>query len=284
MSNINAAIWQAWFEDMMNSVFMCYTLPMLKCPICNEELTREGKTVQCINHHSFDVAKQGYINLSTRQKKNQGDNAAMVKARSEFLEKGYYSFLRDEICSIIQKYNCSTLIDAGCGQGYYTRKFSEYVNECIGIDLSKDAVLYAAKKDKKPLYLVSSIFEMPVISRWADCVTSIFVPAAAEEIHRVLKENGTWITVGPGPMHVYELKEVMYEKHYKNELPVTEYKGYEKLSSQIIAQKHLVSDCMALLDMTPYRYKSSKEAVERVENMKETEITFEFVITVWRKV
>ncbi len=257
---------------------------MLKCPICNEELNRNGKSVQCIHHHSFDVAKQGYINLSIRQKKNQGDNAAMVKARSQFLEHGYYEFLKTRISQIIQEHGCETIIDAGCGQGYYTKAFSAVTKECIGIDLSKDAAAYAAKKDKKSLYLVSSIFEMPIFSEWADCVTSIFVPSADKEIHRVLKEDGIWITVGPGPMHVYELKEVMYEKPYKNEIPEVSYSGFEKDYQEIIGQKQLVEDCMALLDMTPYRYKSSKEAVERVRQLKEAEITFEFVITVWRKV
>lgn len=267
----------------MNSVFVWYTLYMLKCPICNEELIRNGKTVQCIHHHSFDVAKQGYINLSTSQKKNQGDNAMMVKARSAFLEHGYYDFLRNRISQIIKEHNCKNLIDAGCGQGHYTKAFSEAVNQCVGMDLSKDAIIYAAKKDKNSLYLVSSIFDMPIVSGWADCVTSIFVPSADQEIHRVLKENGIWITVGPGPMHVYELKEVMYEHPYKNEIPDNDYSGFEKIHQEIITQKHLVEDCMALLDMTPYRYKSSKEAVERVSQLKTAEITFEFVITVWRK-
>jgi 23S rRNA (guanine745-N1)-methyltransferase len=124
---------------------------------------------------------------------------------------------------------------------------------------------------------------MPIVSGWADCVTSIFVPSANQEIHRVLKENGIWITVGPGPMHVYELKEVMYEHPYKNEIPNNDYSGFEKIHQEIITQKHLVEDCMALLDMTPYRYKSSKEAIERVSQLKTAEITFEFVITVWRK-
>lgn len=70
---------------------------MLICPVCKKKLIKENKTFRCENNHSFDCAKQGYVNLSRKQTKNHGDNALMVKARTDFLEKDYYDFMRQYV-------------------------------------------------------------------------------------------------------------------------------------------------------------------------------------------
>ena len=90
---------------------------MLRCPICQEKLEKSDRQFVCPNHHSFDIAKQGYVNLSLKQKKNQGDNKAMVQARTHFLEKDYYAFMRQEVLDLLKKYEIHSLIDLGCGQG-----------------------------------------------------------------------------------------------------------------------------------------------------------------------
>jgi 23S rRNA (guanine745-N1)-methyltransferase len=252
----------------------------MRCPICKEKLVKENKTLKCINNHSFDCAKQGYVNLSRKQTKNHGDNALMVKARTEFLEKNYYDFMRRFVES---KLSGNIYVDAGCGQGYYTNVFGKHFTESYGIDLSKDAILHASKVDKHTQYIVGSLFDMPFEDESMDCVTSVFVPLGQDEIKRILKPNGTWIVVGPGPKHVWQLKKVLYETPYENKLPEF-VDGYEVVSRDIISNEEIVEDVWSLLEMTPYRYKTSLEALEKVKQMERLEVTFEFVVTVYRKV
>ena len=252
----------------------------MRCPICRKKLVKENKTFKCINNHSFDCAKQGYVNLSRKQTKNHGDNALMVKARTEFLEKNYYDFMRHFVES---KLSGNIYVDAGCGQGYYTNVFGKHFIESYGIDLSKDAILHASKVDKHTQYIVGSLFDMPFEDESTDCVTSVFVPLGQDEIKRILKPNGTWIVVGPGPKHVWQLKEVLYETPYENKLPEF-VDGYEVVSRDIISNEEIVEDVWSLLEMTPYRYKTSLEALEKVKQMERLEVTFEFVVTVYRKV
>jgi len=68
-----------------------------RCPICHEGLTRHDHALCCVNHHTFNIARQGYVDLSRKQKAS-GDNRTMVQARTRFLEQGYYRFLRDADC------------------------------------------------------------------------------------------------------------------------------------------------------------------------------------------
>ncbi len=253
---------------------------MLICPICHEKLMKENRTFCCRNNHSFDCAKQGYVNLSRKQTKNHGDNALMVKARSEFLEKDYYDFMR----RFVETKLCgNSYVDAGCGQGYYTGIFGKRFIESYGIDLSKDAILYASRKDKHTQYIVGSLFDMPFESASIDCVTSVFVPLGQEEIYRILKDSATWIVVGPGPKHVWELKEILYETPYENKMP-EHVENFEMVSQNVISEKSVVEDVWSLLEMTPYRYKTSLEALDKIKQLERLEVTFEFVVTVYKKV
>lgn len=255
---------------------------MLKCPKCNEELKKIEKSYKCCHNHTFDIAKQGYVNLYMKNKTNSGDNSLMVKARTAFLEKDYYDFMRQNVKSKIKK--GSILVDAGCGQGYYTKEFAQNAKESYGLDLSKETVLYAAKQDKKTQYMVASLFYMPFFDESIDVVTSIFVPLGQDEIKRILKKDGTWIVVGPGPKHCLELKEKLYESVYENEMPEDTIDGFEMVSREIISDKKYVDDVWSLLEMTPYRYKTAPVALEKIRNSEGFEVTFEFVITEWRKI
>ena len=123
---------------------------------------------------------------------------------------------------------------------------------------------------------------MPFEDESIDCITSVFVPLGQNEIFRILKPSGTWIVVGPGPRHVWELKEILYETPYENKMPES-IDGYKAISQNVISQKSMVEDVWSLLEMTPYRYKTSFEALERVKQLERLEVTFEFVVTVYRK-
>ena len=204
---------------------------MLICPICNEELVKEEKRMVCKNNHSFDMAKQGYVNLSRKQKKDQGDNAQMVQARTDFLSQGYYDFLLEQLETIVRDKTPSIYVDMGCGQGYYTKQLAQYANHSFGIDASKAAVSYAARQDKKTQYVVGNLFHIP------------------------LEDNS-----------VRDWDDFVLENEY------------------VLSQKKRVEDLMALLDMTPYKYKSSLEKQKELEKIEALDVEFEFIIRCWRKV
>lgn len=259
---------------------------ILICPICGDDLLINEdsgqKNFSCKNNHSFDRAKSGYLNLSHKQKVS-GDNKDMVLARTRFLEEGYYSFMADEVINLLKKLHPENLIDIGCGEGWYTRQFSKYADHTYGVDLSKEAILHASKNDNKTQYIVASIYRLPFRADSADVIVSIFTPIPEEEIYRVLKPGGTFISVSPGVMHHYELKEVLYDKVRLNDEPVSldRLKKAEVLKSSL---KVHVKDPMSLLDMTPYRYKCPKEGLQRLEEKKDgLNVTFDFIISVYRK-
>ncbi|MBQ0064909.1 MAG: methyltransferase domain-containing protein [Firmicutes bacterium] len=256
---------------------------MFRCPKCREKLTLVNRSYICPSKHSYDLAKSGYVNLSLKQKKQKGDNKLMVDARTQFLEKDYYDFMRQFVKQKIQEYNIQTLVDAGCGQGYYTKAFAQIVEKSYAFDLSKEAIHYASKQDKKTQYFVASLFDMPFFDETIDGMTTIFTPIAREEMHRVLKTSGYLIVVGPGENHLVELKEQMYEKVRYNDTPSELLEGFEMVSRDKIAEVKKVKDVWALLEMTPYRYNSPRAGLEKVQSLEELDVTFEFYVTIWRK-
>lgn len=255
---------------------------MLICPKCKEALFLKGKSFICKNNHCYDLARQGYANLSLKQKAS-GDNKEMVKARTEFLEKNYYDFMRQKVKEILQQIHPEVLVDIGCGEGYYTKVFSQTAISTYGIDLSKEAILHASRMDKNTQYFVSSIFELPFSNDSVDAITSLFTPIPLKEVLRVLKPGGSFIVVGPGPDHLYELKEAIYPSVRKNELPLVKLEGLKLENSQTIKEKVKVEDLVDLFDMTPYKYKSPIGTREKLAEMEPIEITFEFFISTFRK-
>ena len=115
---------------------------ILTCPVCGEKLNIDGKAFKCANSHSFDIAKQGYVNLLLTNKSGdkKGDSRESAHSRREFLQKGYYSFLRDYVTSKLG----GTVLDICCGEGYY----DEYQGELYGFDISREMVRLAASARK----------------------------------------------------------------------------------------------------------------------------------------
>ena len=254
----------------------------LRCPICGKPLVRIERSAVCENRHSFDYAKQGYINLLIRQSVDHGDNKAMVQARTAFLHSGSYEFFRNTICQIIQEEPCNTLADLGCGEGYYTSSFP--VQEKYGFDMSKEALKYAARTDRSSQYTVASIFHLPLPDDSMDVCVTCFAPFADAEIQRVLKPGGRFIFVSPAPYHLYEMKQALYERPYENTVENLD-TTMELLDERIITQKFTAdhNTLMALFEMTPYVHRTKKEDIERLAQKESMEITASFVVRTYRR-
>lgn len=265
------------------------------CPICRKILKDEGKCLVCENNHSFDKAKQGYTHLLPVNKmhsKIPGDNALMVNARRDFLNKGYYGIFAEALCEIVKKYSenkaAPVILDCGSGEGYYTGKMKESLPESniFGFDISKFAVKAAAGKYKNISFAVASVFSIPFPDESADVLTNIFSPLCEKEFLRVLKKGGYFIFAVPGERHLYEMKEVLYASPYENEKKDTFYEGFEfmeRISVKGRIELDNNGDIMSLFSMTPYYWKTDAEGSGRLKNQNSLSTEIEFNFLVYRK-
>lgn len=266
-----------------------------RCPVCGASLTHvqtgNGRgSLHCLGErtHCFDIAKQGYVHLAPRHS-GGGDSKDAVAARSAFLGAGYYAAALDMLCVLSKKHIGSGLvIDAGCGEGYYTGGVARGWQGCVsGFDLSRDAIMTAAKaagRENIPAaYAVASVFELPLADHCADGVLNIFAPCAEEEFGRVLKDDGKLIVVGAGEKHLLGLKQAIYDDVHVNteraDLPVG-----MKMVERVTVEDHICVKgrdmIAALFSMTPYYWRTPRAAAERLATLEqlETEIAFDFMV------
>lgn len=260
------------------------------CPVCSEKLNVSGKSYVCPKKHCFDIAKSGYLNLLTgKQGAVHGDNKFMLHARRDFLEKGYYSPLRDAVCRTVSEYtkNDSILLDAGCGEGYYTSAVKSNTDiEMYGIDISKDAVEMAAKRYKNIRFLVASVFHIPVQTASCDILLTMFAPYCQEEYSRVLKSDGTMIMVIPSKNHLWELKKAVYDTPYMNEVKPYELNGFRHIGTERVNFTMKIdnaTDIQSLFSMTPYYYRTGKTEQKRLNSLEYLETQADFEIITYKK-
>ena len=154
------------------------------------------------------MAKEGYINLLKKQGgKDFGDSKDMVKARRDFFDKDFYSPLKKRLTQIIDSLNIKSLLDLGCGEGYYTNYYKETLNiDIAALDISKEAVRIASKRNKNILYMVASVQDLPFFDKSIDIAVNAFTPIDLDEISRVLNEEGYLLTARVGEKHLLQLK------------------------------------------------------------------------------
>lgn len=262
------------------------------CPVCKSEISLFERTYKCPNNHCFDLSKDGYVNLLMSQQsslKRHGDDKLMVKARREFLEKGFYNELRKTLCETLNEElnKVSTVVDVGCGEGYYTAEIAKSdVFKIYGIDISKDALKYAAKSVKNSSFAVASAFSLPFADCSADCVLSVFAPSAYEEFYRVLKSDGKLIKAIPLEDHLWELKCALYKEPYKNKPEKRNDELFKLVSQKEIKYKINLTekeDIENLFKMTPYYYKTGREDAERLLSLESLETTVHFAVEIYEK-
>ncbi|MGE4484440.1 MAG: putative RNA methyltransferase [Oscillospiraceae bacterium] len=269
------------------------------CPICGSELNKstDGKRLFCVKKHSFDIAKSGYVNLLMSQLPkagHHGDDRLMVRSRRDFLNKGYYNPLLEELIKIIKCHagvGCK-ILDAGCGECWYTSNIYKYLidnhikPEMFAVDISKDALAAGAKRNRDIELAVASAFRLPVKDSSCDIILSLFAPFSGEEFGRVLKENGVIIRAVPLEKHLLGLKAAVYDNVYENDTESVDIAGFELLGRREIREKiHLKcnEDILNIFTMTPYYYKTGAKDQEKLKSLPELETKIEFGINTYRK-
>ena len=267
------------------------------CPVCKNDLHEEERLYRCKNGHCFDKSKFGYVNLLQSQKssaKRHGDDRLMVRARRDFLNAGFYGFLRNLLCDICEKYipDGGNILDAGCGECWYSAGLKQYFIQkgksifVAGVDISKDALEFASKRKSNIPLAVASLFDLPFADGSFDAVLNIFSPDADEEFHRVLKTGGHLIKIIPLENHLLGLKSAIYDKPYLNDVPDEKIENFVCIKTSQ-AKMNLCLDLndsiQNLFRMTPYYYKTGIEDQQKIINLDYLETQAEFEIRVYRK-
>lgn len=259
------------------------------CPVCHDTLISENNSVHCVKGHSFDRSSLGYLNLlrsNVSSARNHGDDKEMINARKRFLDGGYYSKMRDSLCNAISAYTNpdDIILDAGCGEGYYTSKISE-IRSVAAVDISKNAVASACKRTKNADFAVASVYDLPLKDKSVNAVVSVFSPFALSEFRRILCENGLIFSVIPLSRHLFGLKSVIYDTPYENEVQSTAIDGFTLIYEENIVysfsmqNNQIISD---LFTMTPYYYRTPQRFSQRLENISSLTDEAQFKLLVYR--
>lgn len=182
-------------------------LPYLRCPVCEQTLSRAERSLRCPEGHAFDLAKQGYANLSNGRIPYAGDTAEMITDRDAFLSAGHYDF----IAGALAAYRSDGLVvDAGTGTGYYLAQVLDRNEDStgLGIDVSKAALRRAARSHPRAAAVLADLWRpLPIRDAAAALVLDVFAPRNGPEFHRILKPDGLLLVVTPAPDHLTELIE-----------------------------------------------------------------------------
>lgn len=265
------------------------------CPVCKRPLKLDGKTYKCENRHSFDLSKSGYVNLLMSQQsklKRHGDDKIMVNARRKFLDKGYYNHFSDALIKEVSKHYkpTSSILDAGCGEGFYTvnlfKQLSGDTPDILAVDISKFALDGFAKRNKEIKRAVASVYNLPIADNSCDIVVNVFAPVARDEFLRVLKPNGILITAIALQNHLYKLKSAVYDTPRKNGITSLDLSGFCLIENTEIKKDITLNskeDIITLFKMTPYYYKTSSADFEKLENLNTLTTETHFGILTYKK-
>ncbi|WP_339843017.1 putative RNA methyltransferase [uncultured Halopseudomonas sp.] len=239
----------------------------LICPLCQETLQPANKSWLCANNHSYDQARQGYLNLLLVQYKNSrqpGDTPTMLAYRQAFLDAGHYRPVSDRINALLGPANPAALLDMGCGEGFYTARMKQAIPDSAmaGLDISKDAIIKACRRSRDIQWLVGSTARLPVPDASLDAALCVFSPWSWDECLRCLKPGGQILLVGPHADHLLSLRAELYDSvHPTPELIKALPDGLKIVNDQTLryALDLTPADLANLIGMTPHGFRSSPE-------------------------
>ncbi len=260
---------------------------MLVCPVCAGPLGAVDKRMVCQNGHSFDIAKEGYVNLLRTNKSGDkiGDDKLAARCRRDFLSKGYYAPLKDALVALFADKQGS-LLDICCGEGYYTSAIARISTlQVYGFDISKEMIRLGAKRGGFTAF-VANMAAIPVADNSFDYCTHLFAPFQEAEFFRVLKPGGILYTVIPGSHHLWGLKKAVYETPYLNDEALPNTNQLQLLgSNKVRATIHLENpdDIEAVFRMTPYYFHTSPADRDKLKAYTSLDTEIEFIIGEYQK-
>ncbi|CON95601.1 23S_rRNA m1G745 methyltransferase [Streptococcus pneumoniae] len=259
------------------------------CPICQENLTLLETSLKCCNRHSFDLAKFGYVNLAPQIKQSANYDKENFQNRQQILEAGFYQAILEAVSDLLASSETSTtVLDIGCGEGFYSRKLQESHSEktFYAFDISKDSVQIAAKSEPNWAvnWFVGDLARLPIKDASMDILLDIFSPANYGEFRRVLSKDGILIKVIPTENHLKEIRQKVQDQLTNKDYSNRDIKNHFQehftiLSSQTSSLTKTITteQLQALLSMTPLLFHIDQS---KIDWRQLTEITIEAEILV----
>ena len=259
------------------------------CPICQENLTLVESSLKCNNRHSFDLAKFGYVNLAPQIKQSANYDKENFQNRQQILEAGFYQAILDTISDLLaSSESAKTILDIGCGEGFYSRKLQESHSgkTFYAFDISKDSVQIAAKSEPNWAvnWFVGDLARLPIKDASMDILLDIFSPANYGEFHRVLSKDGILIKVIPTENHLKEIRQKVQDqltnKEYSNQDIKNHFQEHFTILSShtsSLTKTITAEQLQALLSMTPLLFHVDQT---KIDWSQLTEITIEAEILV----
>ncbi|MBR2353820.1 MAG: methyltransferase domain-containing protein [Clostridia bacterium] len=274
-------------------------LDALRCPLCHSAMSLDmkeggGASLVCAGarRHCYDMASSGYVNMAMPGRTDGGDSKEAVRARRDFLSLEYYAPAAKALANTVREFSKPGLvIDAGCGEGYYSAHMAELGYSVAGIDLSRPAVDCAAKRFsrmglKEGFFGVGSVYSLPFADGSASALVNVFAPCSEEEFSRVLRSDGILSVMYAGPEHLMGLKRAIYDQVHENDGRADLPHELKKVDERRIFFEIQVEGRDALQNlfaMTPYYWKTSKEDGEKLQKLTSLTTTVDMIIGVYQK-
>lgn len=243
---------------------------LFRCPLCGGGLECSLASLVCPKGHCFDISSKGYVNFLPGGRQPGEYDAGFFESRRLIMEAGFYDHLAEALASRILPEKPSVVVDAGCGEGFYSLRFARQAGaEVVAFDFSADAVRLAAKGGNPVLWTVADITNIPLRDGCADILFDIYTPSNYGEFARVLAKDGVVIKVIPGAEHLRELRQAAGDSiksgQYSNRRVVDHFCRHFKLVEHVTVTKMLPvspGHVETLLAMTPLLFHVDKATVD----------------------
>ena len=282
-------------KKMMNAQKIEANEHLFSCPVCSAgmELVDSSQLI-CMENHSFDLSKQGYVNLAQQAHVTKYDQA-LFEARKTVIDSGFFNPLLDYVTELISVQVRGevdpVIVDAGCGEGSHLSAILSNLKEDVtgvGIDLSKEGIIAAAKDHPGNVWAVADLANCPFQDAGFDVVLNVLSPANYAQFTRLLKPNGLFIKVVPESGYLKELRDVFYEEtdRQSDADPVARIKeNFDTVKTQRITYDFpLDSKLLAtLIRMTPLTWGASDEKIAEALRIGIPTVTIDFTVIIGSK-
>ena len=268
------------------------------CPICGKKIRFHAGSLVCKKEHCFDISAKGYVNMLGATRPLKGYDKQFFKSRGEFFAKGYYAHILDAIIKKVSEIKAAAdgsepatqlvLIDAGCGEGYYSSALAGRIEglQIIAFDIAADAIVCAAKSKENVAWTIADVTNIPVKDGICDILLDVFTPASYKEFGRILKKGGYILKVIPGSNHLKELRKAAREQLKNKDYSGDDVSDYFEQHYDILSQETLTNTMpidqetiKTLTEMTPLLFDVD---VSRLDLSEISEITVEAQLIIGR--
>ena len=268
---------------------------VLRCPHCAASIKIDAGVAKCDAGHSFDIARQGYVNFLTNHTfiKN-ADSAAMVEARRKMHARPFFQNLAQQIAQVCEglcrDISVPVIIEPGGGTGFYASAATQVVSSAVAVsfDISVHAAKVCARQSNRIAAVVADVWQpWPIGENSADIVLSVFSPRNFAETERVLNSGGTLIVVAPEDHHLVELRSqfnALNIQHDKSETISAALANFSKIDHFVYHSKELL-DGQAMYETLlsgPNGHHLQAKDMEAILQSKPLDVTHSVSISIWK--